>query len=337
VAVTRSASTISIVTPSYNQAAFLSVLIDNVRSQDSARVQHIVIDGGSTDGTVDLLRSHGEAVTWVSEPDRGQAHAINKGFAMADGDIFGWINCDDRYTPGALAFVSRMFDEVPATSFFYGDALGVDPKGRDYGLRVHVRECGRNDLVDQGDPIVQPAAFWSRELWRSVGDLDESLTYAFDYEYWMRVADRYELVYLPVCLATESLHGEAKTSSGSLGRMREIEAIARRHGGVGVPFGFRPEAAALETLATVSSLARGRLLEARDHAAGALALRPSTWQYAAHVIANAVPGTAAVPRLRLIANRFRGSRAPLYPVDAEAGRREPKGTPSEPGTPVLEA
>lgn len=323
---------ITIVTPALNQASFLSGVIDNVRAQAGVRVQHIVIDGGSTDGSVDLLRSQGEAITWVSEADGGQAHAINKGFSMADADLVGWLNCDDRLTPGALDLVVRLFAEAPQTEFLYGDALGVDRAGRSYGLRAHERQCDLGDLVDLGDPIVQPAAFWTRHLWQRVGRLDERFMYAFDYEFWMRAAAATTLTYVPVCLAVESLHGEAKTSRGDLGRMAEIEAVARRHGGSGVPRGFQAEAAALESIAGVKALARGDLNQARARARDALAMHPSALKFAAHALAQVVPGTYAVPRLRLVANRARSHRAPLYPVQLDAVRSSSGSAgPAHPG------
>jgi glycosyltransferase involved in cell wall biosynthesis len=326
--VTESRPLITIVTPSFNQAALLAGAIANVQAQGCSRVQHIVVDGGSTDGTVDLLRGLGDAVTWVSEPDRGQAHAINKGFEMADGQILAWINCDDRYTPGALDFVQWRFAETPASAFLFGDAIGADLRGREYGLRAHVRACGLDDLVTLGDPIVQPAAFWTRELWSDVGELDEDLHYAFDYEYWMRVAAICELDYVPVCLAIESLHGQAKSSNGDLVRMREIEAVARRHGGSGVPSGFRAEAAALESAAAVNEFVRGRLSEAGRHASAAVALRPSPLRFAAHAIAHLMPLREAVPRLRLLANQARSPRVPTYPAPMSTHART---TTSGPG------
>ena len=250
-------ATLTIVTPAYNQVSFLAGVVQNVREQAGGGVQHIVVDGGSTDGSVEFLRSMGDAITWVSEPDRGQAHAINKGMALAQGEVVGWINCDDRYTPGALAFVRRMFARQPTLEFLYGDALGTDVRGRSYGLRSHVRQCDLADLINDGDPIVQPAAFWRRELGEVLGELDESLTYAFDYEFWMRAAERTTLEYVPVCLAVECHHGDAKTSRGAHVRMAEIEEAARRHGGSGIPWGFRSEAAALIASAALGSAARG--------------------------------------------------------------------------------
>lgn len=128
---------LSIVTPSLNQASLLAELMGNVRSQDVASLEHIVIDGASTDGTRDMLLLAGPEVRWVSEADRGQASALNKGFTMARGEVLAWINCDDRYTPGALKFVVEFFKAHPEVKFLFGDALAVDGKGHSYGLSLN--------------------------------------------------------------------------------------------------------------------------------------------------------------------------------------------------------
>ena len=305
---------ITIETPSFQQAPLLAGVIDNVRAQQGIHIQHIVIDGKSTDGSLELLRARDTEVTWVSESDGGQAHAINKGFAMAQADIVGWLNCDDRLTPGALALVVGLFALAPDVEFLYGDALAVDLRGRNYGLRNHVKKCDLDSLVRLGDPIVQPAAFWRRDLWKRVGGLREDFEFAFDYEFWMRVAAETTLHYVPVCFAVECLHGDAKTSTGDLGRMAEIGAVARLHGGDGIPRGFIAEAAALEALATMKALIRGKIKAARLHAYTAWSLKPGIWKFGAHALANVVPGSRAVPRLRLIANRMRSRRKPLYPT-----------------------
>lgn len=316
---THPPASITVITPSLNQIHHLSALLETWGSHSGAsqgRVRHIVIDGGSTDGSVDLLRRT-RNVEWISEPDAGQADAINKGLAMVESELVGWLNCDDRHAPGALDFVIRAFDENPEMQFMYGDALAVDSGGRQYGLRAHVRACGLSDLTLQGDPIVQPAAFWRTSLMSSVGLLEASLTYAFDYEYWMRVASVTSLVYVPVCLAVEALHGESKTSRGGHLRMAEIDAVARHYGGPGVPLGFRSEAAALATLAAVRESVRGDIHAARHYLTSARELRPEWKRYVAHLLAETLPGVSSVPRLRLLANRWRSRRPVQWPTDPE--------------------
>lgn len=310
----NNAPNITIVTPSFNQLHYLIGAIENVRSQRGVRIQHIIIDGGSTDGTLDFLNSLSNAYTWISEPDRGQSHAVNKGFEIADAEILGWLNCDDRLTPGALALVTTLFAERADLRFLYGDALGVDATGRSFGIRSHVRQCDLNFLVNDGDPIVQPAAFWTRELWEEAGRLDEGLVYAFDYEFWMRAAKITTLQYLPVCLAVEALHGETKTSNGSIARMSEIEAVARQHGAPGLPRGFVAEAAALKTIEALASAPRKGGRHLIDQLINVGSMRPSAWRYLAHLSAQSLPGSETHPRLRLIANRVRSRRETCWPT-----------------------
>ena len=318
---------LSIVTPVLNQRLLLDDLIDCVRDQEVPEVQHIVVDAGSTDGTVELLRRRSDEVTWISEPDGGQAEAINKGFALADGDVLAWINCDDRYTPGALRLVLDVFAASPSIDLLYGDALATDLRGRAYGVRTHVRPCDLDDLVRLGDPIVQPAAFWTRRLWRDLGGVDASLTYAFDYELWMRAAARTTLVYLPVCLAQEALHGGAKTARGALPRVEEIERVARRHGGPGVPQAFRAEAAAVHSAEALRAFARLDARSGRRHLAAGRALAPDRLRHAAHLFAQLAPGTGTLPRLRLLANRWRTwrtNRAIEWPRERLIAEQRPR-------------
>ena len=305
---------ITVVTPSFQQVSLLAGVIANIKAQQGVLIQHIVIDGGSTDGSEELLRMNEASVDWVSEKDRGQAHAINKGFALAEADLICWLNCDDRLTPGALALVVRLFGMAPEVEFLYGDALAVDMSGRTYGLRTHVRECDLDSLVRTGDSIVQPAAFWTRDLWQRIGGLNEEFNFAFDYEFWMRASTDTNLHYVPVCLAVESLHGEAKTSRGDLARMAEIQAVARLHGADVMPKGFVAEAAALESVAGIKALVRGDIKAAKARAQAARALKPRIRKYVAHTFAQAVPGTGTVPKLRLIANRMRARRGAIYPT-----------------------
>lgn len=293
----------------------LAGVMDNLNAQQGVRVQHIVVDGGSTDGTVDLLRSRHNEGMWVSEPDGGQAHALNKGFAMADADIFGWLNCDDRLTPGALALVVQLFNEAPETEFLYGDALGCDLSGRSYGPRTHVSQCDFDSLVRLGDPIVQPAAFWTREIWERVGGLYEAFDYAFDYEFWMRVAAITPLKYVPICFALESRHGKAKTSTGGLARISEIETVARLHGGNGLPLGFHAEASVLKSVTNMKALMRRDSGAMKAFAREVRAMKPGKLRHAASALVHLVPGNSTVPRLQLFANRVRSRRfAPTYPT-----------------------
>lgn len=305
---------VTIVTPSYNQKCFLLHTMQSIDRQDYPYIEHIVIDGGSTDGTIDLLQTGTYPRQWISEPDNGQAAAINKGFARANGEIMGWLNSDDLYTPGAIRTVVNLFLAHPNVMLIYGDALAIDAHGRSYGLRANVKPCDHHMLVHRGDHIVQPAVFWRAALWREIGPLDESLHFALDYEYWMRAAQRYPLFYLPVCLAMERLHGQAKTATGHLTRIHEIYTVARRYGGLGVPYHFRAEAAALYAWQAMQESRRTNWVGARHDLAMGWRLRPPLLKFLVYMIGVVVFGLHSLARLRLWANRARSWRRPRWPA-----------------------
>ncbi len=282
---------VSIITPSYNQARFIEQAIQSVLSQDYPALEYIVIDGGSTDGTRAILESYGDRVRWISEPDNGQANAINKGFALARGDILAWINADDFYAPGAIRTVVAYFQAHPDVSLLYGDVIAIDEAGKVYGRRKNVRPTTREILIHEDDPIVQPGAFWRADLWRRVGELDDRLHYTMDYDFWIRAAEQHTLTYLPVALAYERLHAQAKTATGSIKRLEEIEQLVYRYGGTTLPRKFHAEAAAVYVLA-------GRFKQAGQYIHGS----PRFWlRFMLYLLA--VP-THAVPHLRLFASRL---------------------------------
>jgi glycosyltransferase involved in cell wall biosynthesis len=245
---------ISVITPSFNQAQFIERTIQSVLDQNYPDLEYLVIDGGSTDGTLALLKKYEAHLTWISEADRGQADAINKGFKQATGDIVCWLNADDEFMPGALSTVAAYFGQHPEAKFLYGDVQTIDATGRSYGRRGNVRPTCFDDLVHEGDFIVQPAAFWRAELRHEAGLLDESLRYCMDYEYWLRIAQQYPLHYLAVPLARERFHHQAKTTQATLSRIEEIEAVARRYGGSAIPRRFRAERTAVYWAETLRQL-----------------------------------------------------------------------------------
>lgn len=301
--------TLSIITPSYNQAPFIEATLRSVLdAQEYPNIEYWVIDGGSTDGTLDILRRYEGRLRWISEPDGGQADAINKGMRLATGDILAWMNSDDLYTPGALRTAGAYFAAHPETMFLYGDALAIDEHDAEHGIRVHVRAADADYLVNTGDPIVQPASFWRREVWQACGELDLSLRYALDYEYWMRVAHRYPLTYIPVVLAKERLYADAKTFRGAIPRSEEIAASARRHGGRGIPSHFADEAAASYTMRALRLALRGDLAAARADLGRARASQHSLYRFALYMGVTTLMGTRGVPRARLLQNRLRQGR-----------------------------
>lgn len=220
---------VSIVTPSLNQARYLREAIESVRAQSYPHVEHIVVDGGSTDGTLDLLAEY-DGVQWVSEPDRGQSHALNKGFALARGEILGWLNADDAYVPGA-------FDQaVPAiadtgAALVFADVTRVNDEGIN---PRRIRSRPSFDLwteLNLGCGIYSPAVFFTREAFDDVGGLDESLHLTMDYDLWLRIGKRYPVIHIDAVWAVQRIHDDAKSVRHYDDFWPERLAVSRRHGG----------------------------------------------------------------------------------------------------------
>ena len=203
--------TISIVTPSYNQAMFLEETILSVLTQDYPAIEYIIIDGGSTDGSVDIIRKYEDRLAyWVSEPDLGQAHAIMKGFRMSTGQIMGWLNSDDLLLPGTLATVATYFAPKDI-QMVYGDIVMVNE--RDQALKIVRQIPARFESLLYGGHIInQEAVFWRRELFEEVGGVNGNLQYALDYDLWLRMARRTKLLHVPIILSAFRRHSTQKTS-----------------------------------------------------------------------------------------------------------------------------
>lgn len=220
---------ISIVTPSFNQAQYIEETIKSVLSQDYPCLEHLVIDGGSTDGTLDILRRYESHLHWVSEPDRGQADAINKGFHQCTGEIVAWLNSDDLYLPGALHQVANLFNQHPGVDVVYGDYHLIDQTGR---LLLTRREISfdYNILLYGLNYISQPATFFRRGVFDSVGYLDDTLHYGLDWEYWLRIASHGgRFAHLPSYLAATRWHTQAKTLIAPPQMYAEHQAIRAKY------------------------------------------------------------------------------------------------------------
>jgi glycosyltransferase involved in cell wall biosynthesis len=221
---------VTIVTPSYNQAQYLRRTIDSVLNQTYPHIEYLVMDGGSTDGSVDILRSYGDRFRWVSEPDKGQTDAINKGLARARGTICAYLNSDDMLAPDAVAKAVAYFQSHPDCEVIYGKAAYVDKEDRVTGM-YNTREYSFEELMAYCI-ICQPAAFWRSRIAKAVGPFDDTLSYAMDYEYWLRI-DRAggRIEHLPELLAYSRLYAETKTLSGRDKVYGEIFRICQQHGG----------------------------------------------------------------------------------------------------------
>jgi glycosyltransferase involved in cell wall biosynthesis len=222
---------VTIVTPSLNQAQFLEETILSVIGQEYSNLEYIVLDGGSTDGSVEVIRKYERHLAyWVSEKDHGQAAAINQGFARGTGEILGWLNSDDTYLPGTLAHVASTLDASRSEILFGNCRHLVEATSETYGSDVYGRHAAMNLAL--ADYIIQPSAFWTRKAWDATRPLDESLTFAFDWDWFIRARtagvtfrpdDRY--------LATYRMHPAHKSGTGGDQRDQELAAIYRRHSG----------------------------------------------------------------------------------------------------------
>jgi len=200
---------VSIITPSYNQVRYLETTICSVLEQEYPRLEYLIVDGASTDGSVDIIQRYADKLTWwVSEPDKGQADAINKGLLRAQGEIVAWLNSDDYYLPGAIETAVRAFQENEQCGLVFGDVLAVDGQGHTLNL---LRYAPRSlaDLMSF-QIIGQPSVFMRRSVLEQAGLLDLDYHYLLDHHLWIRMAAIAPTHYLPVTLSAARFHSEAK-------------------------------------------------------------------------------------------------------------------------------
>jgi len=221
------APVVSVVTPSYNQAEFVEDTIRSVSRQTHPAVEHVVVDGKSDDGTLDVLRAHDEELDWVSESDAGQADAINKGFDRASGDIVGWLNSDDVYfDTEVLERVVRYF-EVYGADVIYGDVGVID--GNSNALKLFVVPEFDYGRLLRGCFIEQPALFF-RDRVLQEHRLDTNLDIVMDYEFWLRLAREFEFRHVPDVLAGDRTHSKRKIVDRREELTREATAVRRKYG-----------------------------------------------------------------------------------------------------------
>lgn len=215
---------ISVVTPSFNQGRFIEETIKSVISQEGDFfLEYIIMDGGSTDETVEVIKKYerllekgeypvkcrGVRLIWKSEKDKGQAHAVNKGFALATGDFLGWVNSDDTYMPEAISKALEYFKKHEAVMMVYGEGYYVDERGEI--IERYKTEPFDYQRLAEHCFVCQPSAFLRRRVLDEVGYLDEGLHFCMDYEYWIRIGKDSKVGYLREYLATSRLHSDAKT------------------------------------------------------------------------------------------------------------------------------
>ncbi|HTP02542.1 MAG TPA: glycosyltransferase family 2 protein [Anaerolineales bacterium] len=211
---------VSIVTPSYNQAAFLEQTIRSVLEQDHPELEYIVVDGGSTDGSLEIIRCHADQLAWwASEKDSGQAEAINKGMKRARGEIVGWLNSDDMLLPGAIASAVQGFASRPKAVLVYGDTRAVDAENRTLNV-LHYRQLSLADLLCF-EIIGQPAVFMRRSAFEAAGGLDPSYHFMLDHQLWIKIAQQGEIVHVEQVWAAARYHPGAKNRAQATGFAQE--------------------------------------------------------------------------------------------------------------------
>jgi glycosyltransferase involved in cell wall biosynthesis len=222
----------SIITPSYNQAKYLRRTIESVLNQDIPGLEYIIMDGGSTDSSQEIIRAYeGQLSYWESVPDEGQTDAINKGFARAHGKYLAWLNSDDVYQPGALKEAADFLETHPDVGLVYGDCLFIDAQDRTIG-QFPAAQTDYERLRRGYVHIPQQSSFFRADLWCKVGPLDPSFYFAMDYDLWVRLAKEAPLVYLPGRVwAAFRLHGDAKTISADSRCWPEMLRVHYREGG----------------------------------------------------------------------------------------------------------
>lgn len=230
---------ITIVTPSFNQGKFIERTIQSVLGQNYPNLEYIVVDGGSTDDTLNVLKKFEGRLRWISEKDSGQSEAINKGFRLAKGEIVAWLNSDDVYLPGALEKVGRYFAAHPDVAMVYGEGYMIDENDA-IKSRFPFTEPKFDlwKLIYFGDYILQQSTFFRRSIFDTIELLGESLHYTMDWDLFIRIGKRFRIDYLPEYLGSIREHSEAKTATGGPTRFREIKQIIRRHGVLRYPLAY---------------------------------------------------------------------------------------------------
>lgn len=229
---------VTIITPSFNHAAFIRETIDSVLSQDYPNIEYIIMDGGSADGTAEVVNPYLDQLTFISEKDRGQSHAINKGFAVARGQIVAWLNSDDLFLPGAVSNAVAAFKNHPSAAVVYGEGYQIDISGNIKCVFPHTQPFDLWRLTHLSDYILQQTVFFRKSALDVVGPLREDLNYVMDWDILIRLGKQFDFIYIPKELGCLREYEAAKTFSGGLKRVHEIRRLLSEHTGTRLPRGY---------------------------------------------------------------------------------------------------
>jgi glycosyltransferase involved in cell wall biosynthesis len=223
---------VSVITPSFNQAPFLEETIRSVLEQDYPRIEYIVVDGGSADGSVGIIKRYAHKLAWwVSEVDKGQADAINKGFGRAKGGILAWLNSDDTFEPGAVSAAVEYLQAHPEVGMVYADCNFINEQGQVIG-KFGAAQTDYKRLRQGYVHIPQQTVFFRAGLWHAAGPLDPSFYFAMDYDLWVRIASRAAIKYLPgQTWANFRIHASGKTIAADDRCWPEMLRVHYRDGG----------------------------------------------------------------------------------------------------------
>ncbi len=227
---------ISIVMPSLNQGQFIQQAIESVLCQNYPALELIVVDGGSSDNTITILKNFGSAVRWISEPDLGQSDAINKGLAVAKGELFAWLNSDDLYENGSFHAAATYFSENPAKQWIFGPCSIVNEHGKRIRWPIslyknfQLRRYSFSKLLVENF-IPQMGVFMKREMVLQLGKLDTTLHYAMDYDLWLRFGARFAPGYVRHPIARFRMYGKSKSVTGFRTQFNEDLRVAKRYAG----------------------------------------------------------------------------------------------------------
>ena len=266
---------LTLVTPSYNQGQYLEATLRSVLLQGYPNLEYIVVDGGSTDESVEVIRRYADHLAyWVSEPDRGQSHALVKGFARATGEIFGWLNSDDLLLPGALQRIGQALIDNPRAPFVYGDARHIEPDGQGRSDRPCARPYDRRWMLEHSNMVPQPTAFFRAEAYRAAGGLNEALNWVMDWDLWLRLDQRGAPVFVPSVLAYMRIYPTAKFQTRDRQLYEEVLAMAAWHGGGGLPLSLKERLITSQVALAFNAYQRGENSVAQDELDYALLRAP---------------------------------------------------------------